>query len=160
VAVAGRLGWAAAGLAVLSRGFASPRSVVQAYRVPEPPYPAGPAAADAGATAMCDVSDGLLADLGHLAEASGVGIDVHAARIEVAEPVAAVAAAYGSQALGWALTGGDDHALVATFPADTTPPPPFRVVGAVVPDTPDERPPVTVDGVAWPGPAGHQHFRR
>ena len=72
----GRLGWAAAGLAVLSRGFRSPRVVVEAHRRPEPPYAQGPVAAAAGATAMIDVSDGLLADLGHVATASGVAVDV------------------------------------------------------------------------------------
>jgi thiamine-monophosphate kinase len=50
LAVAGRLGWAAAGLAVLTRGFRSPVEVVGAHRVPSPPYAAGPAAAAAGAT--------------------------------------------------------------------------------------------------------------
>ena len=76
----GRQGWAAGGLAVLSRGFRSPRVLVEAYRRPEPPYAAGPEAAEAGATSMIDVSDGLLADAGHLARASGVAIDVRTAR--------------------------------------------------------------------------------
>ncbi|PIM65697.1 thiamine-phosphate kinase, partial [Streptomyces sp. JV178] len=52
VAVTGWLGWSAAGHAVLSRGFRSPRAFVEAHRRPEPPYHAGPAAADLGATAM------------------------------------------------------------------------------------------------------------
>jgi len=160
VAVAGRLGWAAAGLAVLSRGFASPRAVVQAYRVPEPPYAAGEAAALAGATAMCDVSDGLLADLGHIADASAVGIDLRAAALEVAEPVASVAAAYGTQALGWVLTGGDDHALAATFPPEVLLPDGFVAVGTVVAADDGDDAPVTVDGTPWPDPAGHEHFRR
>ena len=68
-----------AGLAVLGRGFRSPRVLVEAYRRPEPPYAAGPVAADAGATAMIDVSDGLLADARHIADASGV-VDRHPAR--------------------------------------------------------------------------------
>ena len=72
VAVRGRLGWAAAGLVVLGRGFRSPRVVVEAHRVPLVSYGAGATAAAAGATAMIDVSDGLLADLGHIAAASGV----------------------------------------------------------------------------------------
>ena len=76
VAVTGWLGWSAAGHAVLSRGFRSPRAFVEAHRRPEPPYHAGPAAAGLGATAMCDVSDGLIADLGHIAEASKVRIDL------------------------------------------------------------------------------------
>ena len=56
VALAGRQGWAAAGLAVLARGFRSPRALVEAYQRPQPPYAAGPAAAQAGATSMIDVS--------------------------------------------------------------------------------------------------------
>ena len=76
LALAGRQGWAAAGLAVLGRGFRSPRALVEAYQRPQPPYAAGPAAAHAGATSMIDVSDGLLADVGHLASGSGVAIDV------------------------------------------------------------------------------------
>ena len=76
VAVNGRLGWAAAGLAVLSRGFRSPAALVGAYRVPEPPLAAGVTGAQAGATSMIDVSDGLVADLGHLADESGVCIEV------------------------------------------------------------------------------------
>jgi thiamine-monophosphate kinase len=159
IAVAGRLGWAAAGLAVLSRGFASPRVLVQAYRVPEPPYAAGVAAAASGATAMCDVSDGLLADLGHIADASGVVVDIDSASLTVAEPLAAVGAAYGADPLGWVLTGGDDHALAATFPADAELPEGFVLVGSV--HAPDDSVPasVTVDGSAWVGNGGHEHFR-
>ncbi|MGZ4596677.1 MAG: thiamine-phosphate kinase, partial [Actinomycetes bacterium] len=74
VAVAGRLGWAAAGLAVLTRGFRSPRVLVDALRRPAPPYAEGPRAAALGATAMVDVSDGLVSDLRHVAEASGVAL--------------------------------------------------------------------------------------
>ena len=73
IAVAGPLGHSAAGLALLAAGLA-PRSdalagLVAAHRHPSPPYDAGPEAARLGATAMIDVSDGLLADLGHVAQA-------------------------------------------------------------------------------------------
>ena len=91
--------------------------LVEAYRRPAPPYDAGPAAAEAGATSMIDISDGLLADAGHLAEASGVAIDVHTGSLEVAEPLHAVAAATGADPASFVLGGGDDHALLATFPA-------------------------------------------
>ncbi len=64
VALCGRVGWAAAGLVVLGRGFRSPRAVVEAQQVPSVPYGQGRVAAAAGAHAMIDVSDGLLADLG------------------------------------------------------------------------------------------------
>src|SRR4029079_14446581 len=52
LAIVGRQGWAAGGLAVLGRGFRSPRVLVEAYRRPEPPYDAGAVAAAAGAHAM------------------------------------------------------------------------------------------------------------
>ena len=85
VAVAGPLGPAAAGLALLTAGLSHDDLVahgdlVAAHLRPAPPYDAGPEAADLGATAMIDVSDGLLADLGHVAAASGVRIDLAVGR--------------------------------------------------------------------------------
>lgn len=154
VAVAGRLGWAAAGLAVLRRGFRSPRAVVDAYRRPSPPYSSGPEAAASGATAMIDVSDGLLADLGHMATASAVAIDVHSGALVPAEPLEAVGAALGVEPLRFCLTGGDDHALAATFPGDSALPPGWAIIGSVAPGAG-----VTVDGVAYEAPTGHEHFR-
>ncbi|MBO4161558.1 thiamine-phosphate kinase [Micromonospora antibiotica] len=154
VALAGRTGWAAAGLTVLSRGFRTPRLLVEAYRRPEVPYPAGPEAARLGATAMIDVSDGLLADLGHLAKASGVGVDLRRDGFEVPPQMRDAAQALGVDPYTWILAGGDDHALVATFPPAVTPPSSWRTVGRVV-----EGVGVTVDGDAYDGPAGWEHFR-
>jgi len=136
VALAGRLGWSACGLAVLRRGFTSPMAAVAAHRRPEPPYAAGPAAAAAGATAMCDVSDGLLADAGHLAQAGGVVLDFDRAALvrcclEPPGPLQQVAAALGADPMAWVLTGGEDHALLATFPGDAVLPEGWSVVGAV-----------------------------
>jgi thiamine-monophosphate kinase len=154
VAVCGRLGWSAAGFTVLSRGFRSPRVLVEAHRRPQPPYAAGPEAASLGATALIDVSDGLLADLGHIAAASGVAIDLDSSRFDVPEPIQAVAAAVGADPLSYVLTGGEDHALAGTFPADASLPPRWRVVGRVL----RGEPAVTVDGMAYEGAAGHDHF--
>lgn len=158
VAVAGRLGWAEAGLAVLRRGFRSPRVLVEAHRRPEPPYAAGPQAALLGATAMVDVSDGLVQDLGHVAAASGVRIALRRDAFAVPAPMRDTAAALGAEPLTWLLTGGEDHALAGTFPADVELPEPWLPVGTVVPGPAgDGEPAVLVDGVAW-GDGGFDHF--
>ena len=136
VALAGRLGWSACGLAVLRRGFSSPLAAVAAHRRPSPPYSAGPAAADAGARSMCDVSDGLLADTGHIAADSGVIVDLERAALsqaclEPVGPLQQVAAALGADPMAWVLTGGEDHALVATFPPRVALPEGWTAIGQV-----------------------------
>lgn len=136
VAVAGRLGYAAAGWALLEAGtpLDSPalREAVTGHRRPCPPYAAGPQAAELGASAMLDVSDGLLQDLGHVAEASGVRIELDPQAFAVGEPVAAAAKELGSDPLEWVLTGGEDHALAGTFPPEVRLPSSWRVVGRVI----------------------------
>lgn len=153
VAVAGRLGWAAAGFAVLGRGFRSPVQVVDAHRRPRPPYQQGPLAAQSGATAMTDVSDGLIADLGHIAAASGVRIELRAELIEIPAKLREVGAALNVDPLVWVLTGGDDYPLVATFPPRSALPEEWQVIGAVA-----EGEGVRVDGRRWPA-GGHEHWR-
>ncbi|WP_103501938.1 MULTISPECIES: thiamine-phosphate kinase [Streptomyces] len=156
VAVTGWLGWSAAGNAVLSRGFRSPRAFVEAHRRPEPPYPAGPLAAELGATAMTDVSDGLIADLGHIAQASKVRINIRSADLDVPAQMNDIGNAVGVEPLQWVLTGGEDHALVATFPPDTKLPARWRRVGEV--RHPSALPRVTVDDAAWDNAGGWDHF--
>lgn len=158
VAICGRQGWAAGGLAVLGRGFRSPRVLVEAYRRPEPPYDAGVVAAEAGATAMVDISDGLLAEAGHVAEASGVSIDIATASFEVPEPLLAVGQATGADPLRFILAGGDDHALLATFPADVALPEGWTRIGTVGAAPGEGAPRVTVDGASYDGPSGWAHF--
>lgn len=153
VAVAGRLGWAAAGLAVLSRGFRSPRALVEAHRRPAPPYAEGPRAVSLGATAMVDVSDGLVRDLGHVAAASGVAIALSSDAFHVPQEFLDTARALNADPLHWLLGGGDDHALAACFPADVDLPMAWSVVGRVQPGEG-----VLVDGAPWTGPSGWQSF--
>ncbi len=133
VGVVGRLGWAAAGLRLLHAGERS-GPLVDAHRRPQPPYALGPQLASAGATSMCDVSDGLVGDLGHLAEASAVGIDIESAALR---PLGAPDVTDEEM-----LRGGEDHALAFTIPADAALPPGAVIVGRVVAGTPRVR----VDG--------------
>jgi thiamine-monophosphate kinase len=153
VAVVGRLGWAAAGLAVLSRGFRSPAAAVGAYRVPDPPLAAGIVAAASGATSMIDVSDGLLADLGHIADASGVAINVVTSSLPVNPRLVEVASALGRDHLEWALTGGDDHALAATFPRGVQLPADWTAIGSVTDGSG-----ISVNGSPWRAAGGWDHF--
>ena len=105
VVVGGSLGASSAGLAELLGGQRSGR-LIEAHLRPAPPYALGPMLADAGATAMCDVSDGLVVDLLSLCAASAVGVLLD---------VAALPRADGA-AVSDALHGGEDHALLATVP--------------------------------------------
>jgi thiamine-monophosphate kinase len=118
VVLAGRTGRSAAGLRLLHQGVTT-GGLVDAHRRPAPPYGMGAALAAAGATAMCDVSDGLALDVGRIAAASGVGIELDSAAL-----------ADDEVALEDVVTGGEDHALVATLPG--APPEGCRVVGRVV----------------------------
>lgn len=156
LAIAGRLGWSAAGLGVLSRGFRAPAAVVSAHRVPTPPYAAALAAAKGGATSMTDISDGLLADLDHVAEASGVSIDVRRSTLTPHQRLIDVGSALGVDPWKWVLTGGEDHAFVATFPRGRDLPEGWAAIGSVIAGAG-----VTVDGTEWAaedGPTGWQAF--
>ncbi|MDQ1604434.1 MAG: thiamine-monophosphate kinase [Actinomycetota bacterium] len=153
VAVAGRLGWAAAGFAVLSRGFRSPRVLVEAHRRPAPPYDEGPRAAELGATAMIDISDSLVADLGHVAAASGVRIDVESAAFHVPPAFTDTARALSADPMAWLLAGGEDHALAACFPREVDLPMAWQIIGRV-----GEGEGVLVDGQTYAGPAGWRSF--
>src|SRR6201985_3589131 len=95
VAVAGVIGHAAAGLALLEAGLAGDPLVREHLR-PAPPYDAGPEAAGLGATAMIDISDGLLADLGHIADASDLSVDLDSAALRPGDRLTAAARGVGA----------------------------------------------------------------
>jgi thiamine-monophosphate kinase len=155
LAVAGRLGRSAAGLALLEAGLDRPAGPVAAHRRPQPPYDAGPEAAVLGATSMIDISDGLVQDLGHVAAASGVRIDIETGRLADDPQLAAAAAALGdADWLAWALAGGEDHALAATFAAGAELPERWLVIGSVGAGSG-----VRVDGRSSRGRSGWDHFR-
>jgi thiamine-monophosphate kinase len=90
----------------------------------------GPVAADAGATSMVDLSDGLLRDASRVAAASGVCLDLSSAAlagdVRRLEPVLGVEAAREC-----VMGGGEEHSLLATFIAGAVVPEGFRVIGSV-----------------------------
>jgi thiamine-monophosphate kinase len=178
LAVAGTLGSSGAGLELLRAGLAADLAdrpvlagrpdlagraelagLVAAHRRPRPPYAAGPQAAVLGATSMIDISDGLVQDLVHVAEASGVSIDIKTAWLAAGPAVRTAALRAASALLGrsdwlaWALSGGEDHALVATFPAGTSLPAGWPVIGTVAAGRG-----VHVDGRSRGDLSGWDHF--
>ncbi|WNM25380.1 thiamine-phosphate kinase [Demequina capsici] len=155
VAVSAPLGAGAAGLAVLTAGVDAAPEAVQLFKRPRPVVGAGLEAALRGAAAMMDISDGLLRDAGRIARASEVGIAIDSAAVPV-HPAASVAAqALGVDVLPFALTGGEDHALLAVFPSAGSMPSGWEVVGRVT----EEFDGVRLDG-AVPESLGWDHFSR
>ena len=153
VAVVGELGRSAAGYALWRDGIDGFDLLRRRHVVPQPPYGQGAAAAAAGAQAMIDVSDGLVADLRHVAEASGVTIDLSTAALAADhDALTAAAAAVSADPWPWVLGGGEDHTLVACFAGPA--PAGWRVIGRVL-DGPAR---VLVDGAEWEGYAGWQSF--
>lgn len=150
VAASGLLGFAGAGIALLfERGVdaqgrpsieaaAALRpafdAVLDAQLTPRPPIGEGVLAADAGATAMLDVSDGLVLDARRIAAASGVAVELSRAALEDAGGEVPGLASQGpaKPELRRILFGGEDHALLAAFPAGTVLPGAFRRIGQVV----------------------------
>ncbi|GAA1991227.1 thiamine-phosphate kinase [Microbacterium pumilum] len=158
LAVAGPLGHASRGLALLFDRFRdaaghpvvadlttlSPaeRIDLEAQLRPRPPLELGPIAAAAGATAMMDVSDGLVLDVSRLAAASDVSIWIDSP-------------ALGEDA-AFALSGGEDHALLATFARPDVLPVGFHPIGRVEPAGEHA---VLVDGHTHAGTGGWDPYR-
>ncbi|KIM16615.1 thiamine-monophosphate kinase [Rhodococcus erythropolis] len=136
IAVAGLFGCSAAGLALLldeavlldeSESFPD---LLAAHRVPNPPYQSAWDAAES-AHSMTDVSDGLIADLRHLAEASHVRFDIVSAAVPTSLDVASAAEALDVDPLDWILSGGEDHGFAATFGPEVEIPSGWTVIGSV-----------------------------
>jgi len=143
VAVAGTLGKAAAGLALLQSGNADAVSaydeLVNFQRRPQPPIASGVVAAVAGATSMLDLSDGLSRDAARIAKASNVTVSLNRRDLQGFEAMLEEAArAIGANAFDWVLDGGEDHSLLATFAAGATIPRQFKPIGEIIARTSDE----------------------
>lgn len=138
LALAGTVGRAAAGLALLESAIPvgrldpAQRALMDSQCRPQPPLAAGPQGARAGASAMMDVSDGLLRDGARLAEASGVALDLDPIALKaLATPLEAASALLGCDPMDWILGGGEDHGLLATFPANVQLPSGFTAIGSI-----------------------------
>lgn len=158
VAVAGTLGRAACGLSLLNHPnpelAAAYDEFVSVQLSPRPPIALGVEAEQAGATAMLDVSDSLAKDAGRIARASNVQINLDSTKLlgylAVLEgPAAGMRSRDGDDTdheRNWVLFGGEDHALLACFPAEVTPPRGFKVIGEVLPEDESRPNPLTLDG--------------
>ncbi|OBK33097.1 thiamine-phosphate kinase [Mycobacterium sp. 1245111.1] len=155
LAAVGPLGHSAAGYALWHNGIGGYDELRRRHVTPRPPYGQGRAAAEAGALAMIDISDGLIGDLCHVAEASGVSIDVSTEALSAdCAALAAAAEAVGADPWDWVFGGGEDHALVGAFAGPI--PAGWRVIGRVI-DGPSG---VLVDGQPWRGYSGWQSFEQ
>jgi thiamine-monophosphate kinase len=109
--VTGTLGEAALGLEMLRRNAGARGEPVRRFREPPKRLRAGALLARSGyASAMVDVSDGLLQDLGHLCRASGVGARIEACLLPASPSVRRAG-------LSLLLAGGEDYELLCAVPA-------------------------------------------
>jgi thiamine-monophosphate kinase len=138
VAVAGTLGRAAAGLALLESTVPmdnltpEQKALVDSQCRPVPPLAAGPLAARNRVSAMMDISDGLMRDASRLAKASNVILDFDPVALKAhAAPLEAAAGILGVEPMSWVLGGGEDHGLLATFPVGIQLPEGFTAIGSV-----------------------------
>lgn len=159
---------------------AEARACLEAFRAPRPPLEAGPALARSGASAMMDVSDSLLRDGDRIARASGVILDIDeptrgrgalagamASLVPVARLLTDDEAAAAAIARTWVLTGGEDHGMLATVPAEILGalaggtdglPDGARVIGHVRAAGDGESPGVRVGGRVPEAGLGWDHF--
>jgi thiamine-monophosphate kinase len=147
VAVTGRLGLAGLGLAALFAGEKDTTNplLLSAQLAPWPPISQGVAGAVGGATSAMDISDSLIMDAGRIAQASGVVLVLDESALDdFAAHVAIEVGVDASRARQAILYGGEDHALLMTFPSDVTLPPGFTPLGHVVACGLDEKPHVSM----------------
>ena len=118
VAVTGTLGGAAAALALMAAGDEAPEGLLDRQLDPVPRLGEGMALARVGASAMIDLSDGLLADAAHIARSSGVTIHLETDRLPV-DPRIEQAGLTAAEAKDLAMSGGEDYELLACVDADS-----------------------------------------
>lgn len=160
VVLAGTVGRAAAGLALLQSQRYRPGEdpaldeLAAAQLRPVAPVRSGAALAQCGASAMIDVSDGLVRDAGRIAGASGVVVDLELEALRrLAEPLLPAARLLEADPLEWVLAGGEDHGLLACLPPGSQVPLGVVGIGSVRPS----EPPAAASSDAEQEPAGRRH---
>lgn len=167
--VTGTLGDSAMGLALLPENGAVPEpdktTLIARHLAPTPRIDAGRILREAGASAMIDVSDGLLQDLGHILEESGVGARVDGDALPLSPALKAACAALGRDPLPLAAGGGEDYELLCALPPDVAPEAERRVAatGLTLTRIGEAR---RESGLAWhlhgqggaPPAPGYEHF--
>ncbi len=148
VIISGLPGKSAAGLHQLHEGI-SDSPFIRAHKKPEVNYQL--AASFRNVNSMCDVSDGLLSELNHIASASGVGIEIDSELISVSPEFKELSDLDSSQVWRWVLGGGEDHVFLATTSAKV--PDGAVVIGKVVNGTE-----VIVLGISDLPDVGFRHF--
>ncbi len=148
VIISGLPGKSAVGLYQLQNGIAD-SPYIRAHKKPDVNYQL--ANTFKNVNSMCDVSDGLLSELNHIASASKVGIEIDVELVKSIPSFGAQAEIAGSNIWQWVLTGGEDHVFVATTSAQI--PEGTYVIGKVVAGNK-----VTVPGIAELPISGFRHF--
>jgi len=168
IAVTGWLGTAAAGLEMLSRKIKLAEPVnsclKQAFSRPEPRLPEGRLLIENGVMSCIDISDGLIADLGHICQSSHVGAVIEVERLPVREEVLS---AFGQNAVQMALSGGEDYQLLFTASPQVMScvqqksAYPVTIIGKVIADNAGQVILMDRDGkMTYPGQGGWDHFKR
>ncbi|HLY05316.1 MAG TPA: thiamine-phosphate kinase [Rhizomicrobium sp.] len=145
--VTGTVGDAGAGLSLLKKeaaleDIAARDRLVERFRVPEPRMEFGKALGGV-ANAAIDVSDGLIADLDHLVEASGIRVEIDLDRVPISPELRAL---WGHNAGMRAVSAGDDYEIAFTAPASA--------VDEIAAAASRTRTPVTCIGSVIDGSAG------
>ena len=117
--VCGMLGESIAGLKIIkgeiSADPAQWPSLIAAHTCPRPKIEEGEIIGRSGlASAMIDISDGIVADLGHICEQSGVGAEIYENMLPISEDLLALGQGYNLDITEYALMGGEDYALLFT----------------------------------------------
>ena len=146
-------GLSAAGLAILERGLDRPKYVVQAHLNPKL---VAPTKLIEVASAMCDISDGLVSDARNIARASKVDLNFDTSALEASpdfKDLRELATELGVDVYHWIFSGGEDHFFIATVPEKYADKNLGIEVGKVVAGSGL----ITIDGVQTQR-AGYQHF--